>query len=242
MEYFHQHGCRACDHGIERLAYAPATHEQIDAILVKRLRGAPVTVEEAGQYSYAIISFFAKEYAFYGWVMQLHLGVTRNVNTAMFAKLGPDSGFDCVTPERGLSGLAEFFNKLNSTGILPKTIVFSADPACDAAINTLTGCFQKEGIKGALQQGSAWWFNDTCTGMERQIISLAETGVLGNFIGMLTDSRSFLSYTRHEYFRRLLCSILGRWVDNGLYPSDTGHLGRLVEDICYYNVKDFFNF
>jgi len=241
MEYFCSLGCRACDHGIRHLSYMPATDEQVGAIYAKRLRGETLTEDETGKYQYALLSYCAGEYARLGWVMQLHLGVLRDVNSVMFDKLGPDTGFDCVDPANGLIGLAKFLNELNLGGVLAKTLIFSINPADNSAINTLAWCFTQEGIKGKVQQGSAWWFNDTCTGMEQQIISFAEGGVLANFVGMLTDSRSFLSYTRHEYFRRILCGILGGWADRGLYPADLGCLGGIVRDICYNNAKNFFN-
>jgi len=242
MEYFRANGCRACDHGIEHLAWAPAADGQFDDIFKKGLRGEPLTTEEVEKYRYGLLSFCAGEYARLGWVMQLHLGVMRNINTAMFNRLGPDTGYDCVGITSGITGLAKFFDELELNGSLPKTLVFSVDPAENPAINTIAGCFHQEGVKGKVQQGSAWWFNDTGAGMEQQIINFAEEGVLGNFVGMLTDSRSFLSYTRHEYFRRILCNILGGWVDSGRYPDDMVYLGGLVQDICYYNSRRFFGF
>lgn len=241
MEYFNARGCRACDHGIRRLAYLPADEGLIEAIFEKRLRAGALTDDEISLYQYALLSFCAKEYARLNWVMELHLGVMRDVNSVMFGKLGPDTGYDCVDPENGMTGLAKFFNDLNATGSLPKALVFSIDPADNHAINTLAGCFTQKGIKGKVQQGSAWWFNDTYNGMKRQITDFAEGGVLANFVGMLTDSRSFLSYTRHEYFRRVLCNILGEWADSGLYPADINYLGGIVQDICYNNAKKFFD-
>jgi len=158
----------------------------------------------------------------------------------MFSKLGPDTGFDCANQSGGVSSLAKLFDELCLAGSLPKTLVFSINPADNLAINSLAGCFAQEGVKGKVQQGSAWWFNDTRTGIEQQITSFAEAGVLANFVGMLTDSRSYLSYTRHEYFRRILCNILGGWVESGSYPADMDYLGGMVQDICYYNVRGFF--
>ena len=240
MEYFHSCGCRSSDHGFERLVYAPASGEQLSAIFAKRLGGDELTIGEAGAYRYGVLSFLAEEYARLGWVMQLHLGALRDVNTIMYKKLGANTGYDCVSHAGGAPGLAVFLDELETKGSLPKTLLFSVEPSDNLFINSLAWCFAQEGVKGKIQQGSAWWFNDTLSGIEQQIRTFAETGVLGNFIGMLTDSRSFLSYTRHEYFRRILCGILGRWVESGLYPDDMESLGGLVEDICYNNARDYF--
>jgi glucuronate isomerase len=242
IEYFKEQGCLASDHGIPNLFYAPATDEQLNDIFTKALRGEAVTEYEADQYRYELLLFCAKEYARLGWVMQLHYGTLRNVNTSMFKKLGPDTGFDCSVFTGGTSGLAKFLDTLEMSGSLPKTILFSIDPNDNPALTTLSACFSEAGVKGKVQQGSAWWFNDTYYGMDQQLKFFAEQGVLGNFLGMLTDSRSFLSFTRHEYFRRLLCNLLGGWADSGKYPNDTGYLGSLVQDICYNNVKDYFGF
>jgi glucuronate isomerase len=159
----------------------------------------------------------------------------------MYERLGPDTGFDSAGSGDGLQGLAQFLDALNKEGSLPKTIIFSIDPADNLAVNSLAGCFSREGAKGRVQQGAAWWFNDTYTGIKQQITAYAEAGALGNFTGMLTDSRCFLSYARHEYFRRILCNVLGDWVRRGFYPDDMGSLGALVQDICYNNVKNFFS-
>jgi glucuronate isomerase len=241
MKFFSANGCRSCEHSMERLTYMPAADKQISEIFAKRLEGDTLTVEEVDRYQYALLSSCAKEYARLGWVMQLYIGALRNVNSDMLGKLGQDTGFDSVDPTSSLAGLPEFLNDLNLTGLLPKTLIFPIDSKDNLAISTLTGCFTQEGIKGIVQQGSSWWFNDTYTGLKRQILNFAEQGILANFIGMLADSKSFLSYTRHEYFRRILCNIIGGWVDNGLYPADMDHLGSIVRDICYNNAKAFFN-
>jgi len=240
MEYFKINGCLSCDHGFGRLVSAPVSGERLSSIFAGRIRGRVLTEDEADSFRYGLLCYCAEEYARLGWVMQLHLSALRNVNTVMYNKLGADSGFDCVGHRRGVGGLAAFLDELEIKGSLPKTLIFSIDPADNSYINTLAWCFAQDGVRGKVQQGSAWWFNDTFCGIDRQIRSFAETGVLGNFVGMLTDSRSFLSYTRHEYFRRILCRILGEWADSGLYPSDIEPLGRLTADICYNNAKDYF--
>ena len=242
MEYFNKTGCRTADHGIRQLFYTPAADSVIDDILKKRLSGESLTPFEANQYRYSLMNYLGKEYARLGWVMQLHLGVLRNVNTGMFKTAGPDTGFDCVDPMTGINGIAEYLNELNNENALPKTLIFSINPTDNLAVTTLAGCFTGEGIRSKVQQGSAWWFNDTYTGMEQQMINFAESSVFANFVGMLTDSRSFLSYTRHEYFRRLLCNILGGWVETGRYPDDMNCLESIVKDICYNNAKEFFGF
>ena len=242
LEYFNDNGCCTADHGIRQLAYEPAADDVIDGIIRKRLNGEELTGVEAAQYRYALMSFLGKEYARLGWVMELHVGVMRSINSVMVDRLGPDTGFDCIDPDAGITGIAQYLNALNSTDALPKTLIFSINPVDNFAINTLAGCFPGEGIKSKVQQGSAWWFNDTFHGMEQQMIAFAESGVLANFVGMLTDSRSFLSYPRHEYFRRILCNLLGGWVDSGKYPPDMACLESIVKDISYNNAKSFFGF
>ena len=174
--------------------------------------------------------------------MQLHYGCKRNNNAAMFKKLGPDTGFDCISNYAPSSQTADFLNALSATNEIPKTILYSLNPADDAVIGTIIGCFQGSDCPGKIQQGSAWWFNDHFDGMEKQMKSLASLGCLGNFNGMLTDSRSFLSYTRHEYFRRIVCRIIGRWVEEGMYPNDEKALKEIVEGISYNNAMRYFGF
>jgi len=242
MDFFNKNGCKACDHGILSLSYAPACDDTVNKTIEKRLSGAGITKNEADAYRYSLMVFLGKEYAKLGWVMEIHVGVKRNANTKMFATLGADTGFDCVDPMSATNGIAEFLDELQKSDALPKTMIFSINPNDNQTINTLAACFQEEGIRGKVQQGSAWWFNDTYNGMKQQIESFAEGGVLSNFVGMLTDSRSFLSYTRHEYFRRILCNTIGHWVKTGKYPNDTDSLKEIIEDICYNNAKSYFGF
>lgn len=220
MNYFNDRDCKVSDHGLNYVMYAPATQEEVEAIFKKGLAGETLTFEEIAKYKTAFMQFLGKEYNRLGWVMQLHYGCKRNNNGLMFDKLGPDTGYDCINNYAPADQLTDFLNSLICTDELPKTILYSLNPNDNAVIGTVLGCFQGSNVAGKLQQGSAWWFNDHKTGMIEQMISLANLGVLSNFVGMLTDSRSFLSYTRHEYFRRILCNLVGDWVENGEYPND----------------------
>ena len=242
LDYFDSMGCRASDHGLNDVNFAPAPEKAVDAIMQKALKGETLSAQEIDTYKYAVLRWLGEEYAKRGWVMQLHYGTLRNANSALYEKLGPDTGFDCIGTTAGTEGLVRFLDSLDNAGKLPKTILYSLNPNDNAAIGTVIGCFQGTEASGKLQHGSAWWFNDTKTGMEAQLVSLANLSVLGNFVGMLTDSRSFLSYTRHEYFRRILCNLIGGWVENGEYPDDQAVLKRLVEGISYNNAKHYFGF
>lgn len=242
MDFFASMGCCVSDHALEYVMYAPASAEEIESIFAKRLAGNDVTKEEELKFKTAFMVNVGKEYTKRNWVMQLHYGCKRDNNTPMFNKLGPDTGYDCIDNYAPSGQMADFLNALNASDELPKTIIYSLNPNDNAAIGTILGCFQDSGAIGKIQQGSAWWFNDHKTGMIEQMTSLANLGLLGNFIGMLTDSRSFLSYTRHEYFRRILCELIGGWVENGEYPADMKVLGKMVEDISYNNAVRYFGF
>ena len=242
MVFFDSMGCRASDHALEYVMYAPASHENVEAVFVKRLSGAAITREEELQFKTAFMMFAGKEYARLGWAMQLHYGCKRDNNQMIFRNLGPDTGVDCINNFTPSSEMADYLNTLAVTDELPKTIIYSLNPIDNAAIGTIIGCFQGPETAGKIQQGSAWWFNDHKTGMTEQMISLANLGLLGNFIGMLTDSRSFLSYTRHEYFRRILCELIGGWVENGEYPADYNTLEKIIKGISYNNAVRYFGF
>ncbi len=242
MDFFHQMGCRISDHALEYVMYMPADEAEIDAIIAKAMAGETIGKEEELKYKTAFMLFAAKEYHRLGWAMQLHYGCKRDNNAYMYQKLGPDTGFDCINNYAPSAQMADFLNALSATNEIPKTIIYSLNPNDDASIGTIIGCFQDPSAAGKLQQGSAWWFNDHKAGMAAQMTSLANLGCLGNFIGMLTDSRSFLSYTRHEYFRRILCELLGGWVENGEYPNDEKALKEIVEGICYNNAVTYFGF
>lgn len=242
MAFFNEMGCRASDHGLEYVMYVPASDEEVEAVFQKRLNEETVTREEELKFKTAFMLFVAGEYAKMGWAMQLHYGCKRDNNTDMFEKLGPDTGYDCINNYAPSGQIADYLNALNAEGNLPKTVIYSLNPNDDEAIGTIIGCFQNSDAVGKIQQGSAWWFNDHKTGMTKQMTSLANLGLLGNFIGMLTDSRSFLSYPRHEYFRRILCEMIGNWVENGEYPKDMKMLERIVKGISYNNAVRYFGF
>ncbi|MEG2286669.1 MAG: glucuronate isomerase [Ruthenibacterium sp.] len=244
VRYFDEAGCRASDHGLDYCMYAEAEPAALDAILAKALAGEAVTDDEAEAYRTALLCALAQQYTAHGWVMQLHFGCIRNNNTEMFRQLGPDTGFDAVSNSHGVDSLAKLLDAFNSAqGGIPKMVLYSLNQYDNEAIATIAGCFQQNAdCAGRIQLGSAWWFNDTKTGMQKQLTDLANLGSLGNFIGMLTDSRSFLSYTRHEYFRRILCNWIGNLVENGEYENDPETLGALVEDISYNNAMRFFGF
>ena len=242
LDFFAAHGCKLADHGIEYAPYTAVSFEEANAIFKKAFAGEAVTAEEVARYKTYILGFFGEEYAERGWTMQLHYGCKRNNNERMFAKLGPDTGYDCILNGAPGPQLADFLNMLDKNGKLPKTIIYSLDPNDNAVIETIMGCFQDSTAVGKIQHGSAWWFNDHKDGMTAQMRSLANEGVLGNFIGMLTDSRSFLSYPRHEYFRRIMCNLIADYVENGEYPWDEEVLGRMVQDISYNNAERYFNF
>ena len=242
MDFFTSMGCSVSDHALEYVMYAPASDEEIETIFAKRLRGEALTRMEELKFKTAFMLFVGAEYAKRGWVMQLHYGCKRDNNTPMFDRLGPDTGYDCINNYAPSSEMADFLNSLNRNGNLPKTIIYSLNPNDNQAIGTILGCFQDSTAVAKIQQGSAWWFNDHKTGMQDQMISLANLGNLSGFVGMLTDSRSFLSYTRHDYFRRILCNLIGGWVENGEFPADYDTLEEIVKGICYYNAVKYFGF
>lgn len=241
MDSFNAAGCHAADHGLDYVPYREASRSEVEAVFQKNFGGNAVTTEEAEQFKTALLVFCAEQYTRMGWAMQIHYNCMRNPNSAMFQKLGPDCGFDCMNNVNCGGALYALLDRLYRTDILPKTILYSLNPGENEMLDTMIGAFQGTEVAGKLQHGSAWWFNDNKTGMQNQLSSLANLGLLGNFIGMLTDSRSFLSYTRHAYFRRILCNLAGGWIENGEYPADMETAGKLIQDICYNNAKRYFN-
>jgi glucuronate isomerase len=242
MEFFHSMKCRVSDHGLDFIMYELASEEEVEAIFKKRLNSEALTEKEILQFKTAFMVYVGREYADMGWVMQLHYGCKRNNNTPAFKALGPDTGYDCINNYAPTAQIADFLDALNTDGKLPKTIIYSLNPVDNAAIGTIIGCFQDSTAISKIQHGSAWWFNDHKQGMTDQLISLANLGFIAGFVGMLTDSRSFLSYPRHEYFRRILCELFGNWVENGEYPQDYDTLGEIVENISYNNAMKYFGF
>ena len=240
MEMFASCGCKASDHGLDYVMYRPASDDEVEAVFQKALAGESVTLEERETFQTALLLHCGREYARLGWVMQIHFSCMRNPNSRRFATLGPDSGFDSIAVTDSCASLYALMDAWERDGQLPKTVLYSLNPADNEWIDTLCGAFQDASHPGKIQHGSAWWFNDHKSGMTAQMESLANLGILGNFVGMLTDSRSFLSYARHEYFRRILCEFLGKLVENGEYPNDLTTLGGLVQDICYNNAKAYF--
>ena len=242
LDYFGSHGCMISDHALEYIMYAPSSRESIARIFDKRMRGESLSAQDILLYKTAFLQDMSAEYRQRGWVMQLHYGCKRDNNSAAWRALGPDTGYDCIGDTAPASQTADFLDSLAEKGNLPKTILYSLNPGDTAANASIIGCFQNSDAIGKLQLGAAWWFNDHKAGMTEQLTTLADLGLLGNFIGMLTDSRSFLSYTRHEYFRRILCNLIGDWVENGEVPNDESALGELIKNISYNNAIRYFGF
>ena len=241
LEYFHARGCKASDHGLDYVPYQDYTVEQADAVYQKGLRGEALTAEEVEGFQAVILRHLGKDYARLNIAMQLHYSCLRNNNQRIFKLQGPDTGVDAIAQNTCGSNISKLLSDLDEAGACPKTILYSLNPADNAQLGSLIGCFQDASIPGKIQHGSAWWFNDNKVGMQDQMISLGNLGLLGNFIGMLTDSRSFLSYARHDYFRRILCNLVGTWVENGEYPNADSSLKKIIEGISYRNAARYFD-
>ncbi len=241
LEFFAKMGCRASDHGLDYVPFRPATAEEVNAVYQKAMAGETLSVEEAEKYQTAVLLCLGKNYHRLGIAMQLHYSCLRNANARMYRLLGPDTGFDMIAQNTCGGAIAALLSALDENAECPKTIIYSLNPADNEQIGTLIGCFQSDEVPGKIQHGSAWWFNDTKSGMEAQMKSLANLGLLGNFVGMLTDSRSFLSYARHDYFRRIMCNLVGNWVENGEYPNIEKYLKQIVEGVSYANAARYFN-
>lgn len=240
LDHFIAHGCVASDHGLDCVPYREMPEDIVNAAYKKALKGEILSPEETEGYQTTVLLALARAYHKHGIVMELHYSCMRNMNERKLAELGPDTGYDLMGQNDCGRSLAALLSKLDSTDELPKTIIFSLDPSDNALIDTIAGGFQSPEIPGKIQHGAAWWFNDSKSGMEEHIRSLANLGLLGNFVGMLTDSRSFLSYTRHEYFRRILCNMIGQWVEDGEYPNDDAALKKIVQGISYHNAGRYF--
>lgn len=240
IEYFDRAGCVCSDHALDVVMFMPATEKQVDQIVKKALVGESLSRAEIEQYKGYILVHLGKQYARLHWVQQYHIGALRNNSARYLKMLGPDTGFDAIEDHTFASKLSMLLDTLDSTDELPKTILYCLNPRDNEVLAALINCFQKSGIAGKMQFGSAWWFNDQKDGIERQLTALSQVGLISKFVGMLTDSRSFLSYTRHEYFRRILCNMLGTLIEEGEYPNEIEFVGTIVQDICYRNAEAYF--
>ncbi len=241
-DYFAAHGCLCADHGLDYCMYEKPDPAKADEAFVMAMDGKCPPKELTDTYKTLLVVACAKKYTELNWVMQIHFGCLRDNNKPQYALLGPDTGYDAVNSQSGVESLAPLMNAFLENDGLPKMILYSLNPEDNTAITTTMACFQGGGVPGKIQMGAAWWFNDSRPGIRQQLTDLAANGVLGRFVGMLTDSRSFLSYTRHEYYRRVLCELIGEWVESGQYPDDEEQLMQLVEDLCYNNTNNFFGF
>lgn len=241
-DFFHENGCRLSDHGLEKMKAEDYTAQEVEAIFAKLLQGKSVSADEALKFQSAVLYDLALFDHEKGWTQQFHLGALRNNNARMMRLLGPDTGFDSIGDFSQAVPLAKFLDRLDSTDQLPKTILYNLNPRDNEVMATMAGNFNDGSTPGKIQYGSAWWFLDQKDGMEKQMNALSNLGLLSRFVGMLTDSRSFLSYSRHDYFRRILCNLLGKDVANGELPKDMNWLGQVVENICYNNANEYFQF
>ena len=239
IAFFDAHGCRLSDHALE---YVPFAIGDAEAVFDKKMKGEALTAEEIDAFKTAVLKVCAEEYTARGWAMQLHIGALRNNNRRMYEKLGPDTGFDSINDLSIAEALSRFMDNLEYDDALPKTILYTLNPKDNYVLGSMIGNFQKAPTAAKMQFGSAWWFNDQRDGMVEQMKALANLGMISKFVGMLTDSRSFVSYPRHEYFRRILCNLLGGFVEDGEYPNDKKYLKEIIEGISYNNAKNYFNF
>lgn len=240
IEYFNEAGCGISDHGIEKVLFSNTSKEEAGKIFIKVLNGEEITEEAESKFFTYTMVYLAKAYDKYGWAMQLHMGPLRNNNERMFKKLGADCGFDSINDHNIAEPLAALLNEMDKLDSLPKTILYCLNPRDNEVLATMIGNFQTGGVAGKIQFGSGWWFNDQKDGMIRHLTAVSQLGLISQFIGMLTDSRSFLSFTRHEYFRRILCNFIGEIVENGEYPKNMNKLQEIVKNICYYNSIKYF--
>lgn len=242
LQHFIQVGCRVSDHSIENKFYVKTTAQEVDNIFKIGLTGGQLTEDECAKYHGYLLSELGREYAKQKLVMQIHIGAIRNNSSRLFEKLGADVGVDGVTDMNFAPQLSRLLDSMDRTNELPKVILYNLNEKDFQMLAVMMGNFQsnEEGIRGKIQLGSAWWFLDNKLGMERHFETLASAGLVSTFVGMLTDSRSFLSFPRHEYFRRIICNMVGKYVENGEYPNDMKYLGTMIENICYYNAKDYF--
>lgn len=241
VEYFNEVGCNISDHGLETVMFANYTLDEVDVILKKALNSQCITIEEESKFFTSVMVYLSQLYNEHNWVMQLHIGPLRNNNERMFKAVGADAGFDSINDNKFAEPLSSLLNSMDKCDKLPKTILYCLNPRDNEVLATMMGNFQTNGIPGKIQFGSGWWFNDQKDGMIRHLTAVSQMGLLSQFIGMLTDSRSFLSFTRHEYFRRILCNFVGEIVENGEYPNNIRKLEEIIANICYNNGKRYFN-
>ena len=242
MDFFHKNGCKSSDHGLEEFNYLNATNEEIEEIFLKGKAGQAISKKELAKWQGRVMKDLAREYSRYNWVMQIHFGAIRSNNTRLFKLLGPDIGTDSIVDQPNIAeSLNGFLDSLDVTNQLPKTILYNLNPMLNELVASTCANFQSnsEGIKNKIQFGAAWWFNDTFRGMVNQLETLSDQGILMHFVGMLTDSRSFISYPRHEYFRRILCNFIGEKIEAGYYPSDQKMMEKLVKNITYWNALEY---
>ncbi len=243
IKFFDEMGSKLADHALDVVHYAPASYGEANAVFLKGMTGDSISDEEQDKYKGYILVFLAREYSKYGWTQQYHIGAMRNNSKAMLGKIGPDTGFDAIEDSTYMEKLSGLLGEIDMDGNLPKTILYCLNPGDNYALTVLAGCFQKEGVKNRVQVGTAWWFLDQQDGMRQNMETLMQVGLIAQSVGMLTDSRSFLAYPRHEYYRRILCNMLGNLVESGQYPvEELPRLGKIVEDICYNNAAEYFGF
>lgn len=240
INYFDSVGCKLSDHGLGVVEYSKTNNDEVKNIFKRYIDGKSITKEEIVKYKTDLITFLGKLYAEKNWTMQIHIGALRNNNTRMYKKLGADMGFDSINDAVFAENLSNILDDMDKEDKLPRTILYCLNPRDNDVLATMIGNFQSGDIKGKIQFGSGWWFNDQIDGIRKQLKSVANMSLLSRFVGMVTDSRSFLSYTRHEYFRRILCDLIGKWVENGEFPNDIDLLGNIIENICYYNAVEYF--
>ena len=242
IEYFHENGCRLCDHGLNSISFETSSEAEINTIFSKKMQGSELNPSEVEKFKTAITTYLCETYHEFGWVQQFHLGALRNNNKRMLAKLGPDTGWDSIGDFKQAENLSKFFDSLDGKDKLTKTIIYNLNPADNAIFASMIGNFNDGSVKGKIQFGSGWWFLDQKDGIIEQLNALSNMGLVSCFIGMLTDSRSFLSFPRHEYFRRVLCNLFGTEMQKGELPDDMELVGKTVSDISYHNAKSYFDF
>ncbi|WP_339917166.1 glucuronate isomerase [Yeosuana marina] len=242
IEFFNENGCRLCDHGLDQIYFESYTENEVNSIFKKKREGQELSNKETLKFQSAVLVFLCETYHEFGWVQQFHLGALRNNNARMHRILGPDTGWDSIGDYPQAQKLSAFLNALDSKDKLTKTIIYNLNPADNEVMATMIGNFNDGSVKGKVQLGSGWWFLDQKDGMTKQLNALSNMGLISCFVGMLTDSRSFLSFPRHEYFRRVLCNLLGDEIKRGELPNEMELIGKMVSDISYNNAKNYFNF